>query len=298
MDGSTLVILLIVTVELAYGGLLIGMIVIARRRRKTRWPFDETLKLLRSPGESLKRRLAKMDEDFMVEFFSVCVTIIILLPCSAWVGKRIGLTGWPSLVFLVVPSLVVSAFSSWRFVGRWKERTEYFLGWFGERVTAEHLRPLHLHGYRVFHDVPCKSGENGFNIDHAVVGPSGVWVVETKTRRKGNARPGLKDHEVTFDGQRLNWPSGYDQKAVEQTINEADWLRKWIKETTGWDVAVRCVVSIPGWYVRESPSKLIRVVNPKVLPAVVEGRGPAVLTEQQIDQISRQLEIRCRDVAD
>ncbi len=145
------------------------------------------------------------------------------------------------------------------------------MGWFGERLTAEHLRPLQQDGYRVFHDVPAEAGKHGFNLDHVVVGTTGVFVVETKTRRKGNARDGMKDHEVVFDGRQLVWPWGEDRHGVDQTIAQADWLRKWVEENTGLRVQVKRVLTLPGWFVRESPSQIIRVVNPKILPDVIRG---------------------------
>ena len=104
--------------------------------------------------------------------------------------------------------------------------------------------------------------------------------------------------EVIFNGQQLDWPWGFDRESIQQTINQADWLRKWIYETTGWKVSVKSVLSLPGWFVRESPSSTIRVVNPSYLAQAVRGHESSTLTEQQIDQIARQLEIRCRDVAE
>ncbi len=40
------------------------------------------------------------------------------------------------------------------------------------------------------------------------------------------------------------------------------------------------------------------VVNSKSVASAVEGRGPALLTAEQIDLIARQLEVICRDVED
>ena len=54
----------------------------------------------------------------------------------------------------------------------------------------------------------------------------------------------------------------------------------------------------PGWFVRESPSPNVRVVNPKILPDVIRGRGERLLDDQQIDLITRLLDERYRDVAD
>jgi hypothetical protein len=123
-------------------------------------------------------------------------------------------------------------------------------------------------------------------------------VVETKTRRKGNAREGLKDHEAVFDGRQIIWPWGEERHGIEQTIAQADWLTKWIEANTGLKVQVKRVLTLPGWFVRESPSPIIRVVNPKILPDVIRGRGEVVLTLEQVDQIARQLDRICRDVAD
>ena len=176
------------------------------------------------------------------------------------------------------------------------KRTKLYLGWFGERLAAEKLRPLQAQGYHVFHDIPCDGGKKDFNIDHVVVGPAGVAAVEVKSRRKGNARPGRKDHEVTFDGRQLIWPWGEDRHGIEQAIYEAEWLRKWIFERTGLRVGVKPILTLPGWYVHETPSPALRVVNPSFLPDVIHGRGDPVLTPAQIDLIRRQLEDRCRTV--
>mgnify|MGYP000447730379 CR=1 FL=1 len=49
--------------------------------------------------------------------------------------------------------------------------------------VAEALAPLTVDGCRIFHDVPAAA----FNLDHVIVGPTGVFALETKTRRAGPA---------------------------------------------------------------------------------------------------------------
>jgi len=78
-----------------------------------------------------------------------------------WVG--LGLT---VAVFAVALGLAVR----W-FVRRLKARGDCYLGFFGERVVAEFLEPAKGSGWRIFHDVPCESGRERFNIDHVAVGP-------------------------------------------------------------------------------------------------------------------------------
>jgi len=87
--------------------------------------------------------------------------------------------------------------------GQLQRQADDYLGFFGERYVAGWLDPLKAQGWFIFHDVPCAGATEQFNLDHVAVGPGGVWVVETKTRRKGRARPGRKEHEVVFDGVQI-----------------------------------------------------------------------------------------------
>ena len=134
--------------------------------------------------------------------------------------------------------------------------------------------------------------------DHVAVGPNGVVVIETKTRRKGHARAGMKEHVVTYDGRQLIWPWGEEGREVEQAIFEADWLKKFILQRTGITTNVKPVLAIPGWWVEATARGTATVTNSKTVAAAVEGRGPRILTDEQIDQIVRQLDERCRDVED
>ncbi|GJM24502.1 MAG: hypothetical protein DHS20C16_09170 [Phycisphaerae bacterium] len=48
-------------------------------------------------------------------------------------------------------------------------------------------------GYRVYHDIQC----DGFNIDHVLIGPGGVFVIETKTASK----PTKGNATIKYDGE-------------------------------------------------------------------------------------------------
>jgi hypothetical protein len=63
----------------------------------------------------------------------------------------------------------------------------------GERAVAEYLDRFRERGYYVFHDIP---GE-GFNVDHVLIGSTGVYTLETKTVSK----PARGQCKVTFDGE-------------------------------------------------------------------------------------------------
>ena len=55
---------------------------------------------------------------------------------------------------------------------------------------------------KVYHDIPG----NNFNIDHVVVGPNGVFAVETEGRSKPNRGRGQSDATVVYDGRSLTFP--------------------------------------------------------------------------------------------
>lgn len=150
----------------------------------------------------------------------------------------------------------------------------------------------------MFHDVPAKGAKSDFNLDHVAVGPSGVALIETKTRRKGRARPGVKDHFVTYDGKQLIWPWGEDRHGLEQAISEADWLGRFIHERTGIDTRVKPVLALPGWWVESKARGVVAVVNSKNVAPAVEGKGQRILTDEQVHLISRQIDVLCRDVED
>lgn len=152
--------------------------------------------------------------------------------------------------------------------------------------------------YQIFHDVPAQGATKAFNIDHVAVGPAGVVVIEVKTRRKGNTRPGFKEHVVVFDGLKCIWPWGEDRHGPEQALKEAEWLKRFLFERLGLDTPVRAVLALPGWWVEEKVRGPVAVVNSKNVAYAVEGRGPQILSDKEIDLIARQLDTLCRDVED
>ncbi len=274
-----------------------GMFWWSTARKKDRPP--EHFKLLRSPGETQRRRVQKADESVLSYFFGgafvplVIAWLVLLLAIQ--LPKRLVLVGAAVAAVLFVASTVAAIIMLLRFLNR---RRNDLLGYLGERAVAEQLEPLRESGFRIFHDVPCEGRKSNFNIDHVVVGATGVAVIETKTRRKKKGREGYEDYVVTFDGQRLIWPWGEDRCGIDQLQSESDWLRKFIHDRTGLRVDPRPILALPGWFVTERVVGTFRVTNHKLLPSIVRDWKPKPLTPEQIDLISRQLDERCRDVED
>jgi hypothetical protein len=219
----------------------------------------------------------------------------LMLLLAVHLPKTLGLicAALATIIFIAGAALAVRAML--RSLNR---RRNDLLGYLGERAVAEHLEPLKADGYRIFHDVPCEGRKTHFNIDHVVVGRTGVAVIEVKTRRKKKGRPGFEEHVVTYDGQRLIWPWGEDCCGIDQLHSESDWLRKFIHGRTGLQIDPKPILALPGWWVTERAVGMFRVANHKLLPDIVRQWKPQQLTPEQIDLISRQLDERCRDVED
>ena len=122
--------------------------------------------------------------------------------------------------------------------------------------------------------------------------------IETKTRRKGRAREGFKDHEVTYDGTQLIWPWAEDRFGLQQAQNEAKWLTEWVEIMLGLKITAKPILALPGWFVKVTARGPVNVVNPKNLAIAIKGRGQVELTAEHIDLIARQLDNICRDVTD
>jgi hypothetical protein len=269
-------------------------------QRKTRLPFGEDLKLLRAPGETQLGLVRKLEEDSLIWLLGAAALPLTVFIILGFVTVRLPATvqlGGVAITLLAAgATFYVSA--KW-FAGKTREIGNRYLGYFGERVVAEHLEPLKAQGWRIFHDVPATANGHPFNLDHVAVGPTGAYVIESKTRRKGGARPGFDDHKVYFDGHVLVWPWGEDNHGLEQAERNAIWLADTLLAETGEHVPVMPVLILPGWWVEMKPSRdprPCRVTNPKGLSKFLPG-GVVVLAQDQIAAIAAKLEARCRDVA-
>ena len=282
---------------LVFFALLAGLVLWRKRNRKTRAPFPENARLLRGPGETLRRKLADLDERSVYEILAA-----LLLPLGVgFVLAQIAirLDGTPQIIGLLIAGL--GLFASLIFVirrlvqgiERWRNT---WLGYFGERIVAESLEPLKTSGFRIFHDVPAGDSKAPFNIDHVIVGPSGIFAIETKTRRKGRARAGFAEHQIIYDGRVLAYPWGEDRHGLDQALRQARWLEDHLAQLLGRPTPVQPILTFPGWMVISRARGEVTVLNPKQIPAAVALRGTPVLDEHQLDLVSRQLEARCRDV--
>lgn len=228
--------------------------------------------LMNLPGEQLRQRIADLDERLSM----VLVVAIVSTPLGmlVWLTQPArGLVTWPErfnagdLMLLVQVLCMLGAATAYaiRIALRMRRARQ---GLAAEIAVAQGLQSLIAEGCMVFHDVPA----DGFNLDHVVVGPSAVFLVETKSRRKPRER-GKASARVVYDGQRLRFPEHVESKPLEQARHEARWLSEFLEGAAGEKVRVVPVVALPGWYVENGPE--IRGRQPEVW--VTNARNPAFM---------------------
>jgi hypothetical protein len=87
----------------------------------------------------------------------------------------------------------------------------------GERRTARVLAPLERQGYQLFHDLAIPG--SAANVDHLVVGPTGVFVIDSK-RYRGH---------LHYSAGRL-W---HGRRALDRTLATLWWEATQVAETLG-----------------------------------------------------------------
>ncbi len=231
------------------------------QKPKSRSPLKE--RPLRHAGQSVNERLDDRWMD-MLGFGLIAWFVISLAGLEWWRSYRHD-TYHPFLFAFL--ALFTTAFSGWRIRTIVREIRLLKLGRDGERIVSEFLDQLRKDGYEILHDVV--GGD--FNVDHVLIGPTGVFAIETKTRSKS----GGAEETVQHDGQNIII-HGYpvDPNPVNQANANARWIRELLKNSTGKDFPVVPIVLYPGWYVeRKTNATDVLVLNPKNIESALKCRS-------------------------
>jgi len=256
---------------------------ISRTRRAA---FSDSL--LRNPGQYLLDQISEEMIDLGLRLGTLMilppmfVLLYSYLPASKQNMNTIVLLG---IIFIFVFILPLY-FARKLFMQMQLNR----IGYDGELATAQELNQLMRQGYYIFHDMQAEK----FNIDHIVIGPAGVFAVETKTRSKQNVK-GIDAATVFVNGTFLQYPTYQDNSSIEQAINRAKWLSEFLTKSVGKKIIADPVLSLPGWMVERRTSETpLMVINPKQAVKFIANKQ-TVLDNQTVQQIKYQVEQRCRD---
>lgn len=264
-----------------------------RRFNGIKSPVED--KLLRPPGFSLMERLEilqdkVLDRGFLTVAFCALAGGLIPPAANAWSALPLKY----GLFFCSLPvicGLTGLALALWTFK-TFISSTNVKLGLRGEQATAEALHIACDAGFRVFHDL--QAGPN-WNIDHVVVGTKGVFMIETKARRRRHPISGRREDEVVFDGESLIFPFGRNTKAAPQAEKNRNWLSDYLSKMTAEAVPVEAVIALPGWTVT-GQGFLIKAMNCDSLVKYLRNQKIDKISPDQVKRIVAKLEEMNRTV--
>ncbi len=281
------------------------------KRAGKRLPF--TAPPLRAAGQGVQQDYddALLDFTLLIMVIPMAFVIISLL----WLVFRCG-KPWDTqmlsavgglLAFVGVCVVVVSRLRKLR-----EKLSDLRVGWLAERVMGEALEGCRDEFKFVFHDIPREKNGRHFNIDHLAIGERGIFVVETKGKRK----PEKGATDIGFDGKCLRFSDGsYADAPVRQIKAIAGHVKDWLagllaekKNPTcrfgvNRPMPIKPVLAYPGWNVNfyDFQRTDFNVVVDGTLKNFVK-RGSPVLSREEVDElgclIRLELKRTRRDVVD
>lgn len=271
----------------------LGVMYFWRKRliAKRRSPLSQML--LRSPGESLRTELDSTGDDLLISM--VMLPVLSLLIYAMHVSQSYFLGEKESILRTVLATLFgigAAVYFLFDILKKLERASKLRQGYEGEVAVAQELNQLMRIGAYVFHDVPA----DGFNIDHVIVLPNGIYAVETKSRMKPKRGRGSEDANVVFDGERLNFPGWSEIEPIAQAARQAKWLENWLSSAVGERVGVKAVLALPGWYVERKGRSDVVIINGKNAVGAFSKLSHASLSDEMTKRIAHQLDQRCRNV--
>ncbi len=153
----------------------------------------------------------------------------------------------------------------------------------GEKIVGAVLDELQNEEYQAVHAIRG----NGYDIDHVLVGPGGVFVIETKHPR-GSGRITFRNGHGLFVGKRRRWR--WD-KAITQAKSGAGEVARVIERCSECSLWVRPFVVFAGdWMVDDRwKSTDVRVFTPDSLKSYIRDQQP-IVKRDEIESIASHLE--------
>lgn len=142
----------------------------------------------------------------------------------------------------------------------------------GEETVGARLEKLRKHGWHVLHAVPV--GDRGSDIDHLLVGPGGVWTINTKTHPGGRVWVGRTAVRV----------NGHAVPYLRNSRFEATRAERLLTAAVGFPVAVRPALVfltgtlIPNVTIKQAPDG-VAVLDRMDIPRAFRRASPKLTPE-------------------
>lgn len=230
---------------------------------------------LRTAGQSIEEEILRITSEDVAAYvsFSVFMAGFAVYEWYRWLRDFP-----PHPMSFSIGAVILIAYCAYKFLSAKRKLQNLKLARNGEKAVGEFLDRFREKGYRVFHDVV---GGN-FNIDHLLIGKTGIYTIETKTLSK----PIEGKSEIHYDGNQIT-VNGFtpDRDPIVQAKAQASWIKELVKDLTGKVYRVQPVVLYPGWFVQQPPGAEVWVLNPKALTGFLD-KNDALIDEGIIPSIA------------
>jgi len=246
-------------------------------KKKDRLPVEGPLRRL--PGQSIREERDKLLNDKLSDYLLLALGFCFL---AGWEWFR----RWNALPYgaeiLTVFAVVMTSYCGLRIVRLRKEIRNLNLAERGERRVSELLTQLRRRRYVAFDDVML----TGENVDHVLVGPGGIFAIETKAYTIfGNGCVGVDETGVLRLGNKTAFGDPLDQAK-----RCAEKLTKLLHDRTRKQYSVTPMLIFPGWTLKRAKAETgVVVLSDGTITEFFEAL-PALFSDTQITDISSHLD--------
>lgn len=255
---------------------------------KLRLPFDVKA-IRRHPGQSAGEHWRQLLDGCATDALGYFVFGFMFLAVAYFQKSGVVIPLWIG-VLAFVGGLGAGV---WKFLRTRREIRTWQYGENGEiyvgQTLEESMRPL---GYDVFHDIQIKKPGRKMNLDHVLIGPNGVYLVETKFWRK----PLKGSPEIEYKNGCL-YRAGVSVKnaPIVEALALAKEASQYFHGLTGRSYYVKPILVFAGWYHRaqmthDSPILFLNEQNissflPRHRPATIPAEGDLELLKVKLAQV-------------
>ncbi|NBF00235.1 NERD domain-containing protein [Nonomuraea sp. KC401] len=201
------------------------------------------------------------------------------LVLGAAVAIRFDLTAFSPLFALLFAGLVAAG--DWLYHWRAFHATAVWRGARrGEVITGRHLRrSLRRLGYNV---LDGRAIRGKASIDHLVIGPGGVWVVDNESWSP--------DTEIACYAGRLFFGEKYGSKTAKPLVEAAEAFAELLNRETGIAVTITPLLAVHCGLLPKSGivhAEGITLLKPRLTGKLIRSAEGGVLSDEQIEVLTR-----------
>jgi len=240
----------------------------------------------RYAGQSLDEEIADLINDKLgsVVWFAACMAVIAIYEWA-----KFSVDAPPAPKTMTAVALVVCGYALFKFYKTRKRVRKLRQARDGEQAVGQFLESQRKQGGYVFHDL----GGSGFNLDHVLISPKGIFAVETKTYSKpmkGKAIIRIEGDSVLVNGVATS------QNINVQLLAQKKWISEELSKLNGSKIEASAVLVFPGWFVEgEFKTSSLWAMNPKAFAKRLASLDD-VYSDEQVRRLANILSMHLREV--